>query len=153
MAASFNYSAWVVRFPEFSGVIEGEAAGYFEFASKVFFDNMGWPGSLPQASLLLDLLTAHIAWLSAMRDSDGKPSSSGTNMAPATVGRVNSASEGSVSVQTEYDVGSGVSPSQAWFIQTRYGAMFWQATANLRSATYIPRQTPLPTSAIRPWRG
>ncbi|MBS0990103.1 DUF4054 domain-containing protein, partial [Acetobacter okinawensis] len=57
------------------------------------------------------------------------------------VGRVASASRGSVSVTTDY-----AHPSErvAWFAQTPYGAAFWAATRGLRQARYIPGgpQTP-----------
>lgn len=152
MAVSFDYSQWVTSFPELSAINSGEAAEYFAQASELFFNNQGWPGSLPQAPRLLNLLTAHIAWLFAMRDENGVPTSGGLNPPPSIVGRISNASEGSVSVQAEYDVGSGASPSQAWFLQSRYGAMYWQATASLRQMTYIGRQTPLPSAGGRFFR-
>ena len=152
MAVAFDYAKWTTSFPELSGIVEGEAAEYFAQASELFFNNLGWPGSLPQAARLLNLLTAHIAWLFAARDESGRPVTGGTQDPPALVGRITNASEGSVSVQAEWQAGSNASPSQAWFLQSRYGGMYWQATAALRTAIYIPRQTPLPVSAIYPYR-
>ena len=68
----------------------------------------------------------------APRDAAGIPAATGAP-APAIVGRISSASEGSVSVSSEYkDSGS---PSEAFFTQTKYGAMFWQATAQLEELT------------------
>lgn len=64
-------------------------------------------------------------------------SSSGGQIRP--VGRVNTASEGSVSAGFDYtpaEPGSG-----AWFNQSQYGAAFWQATANLRGMRYSARPT------------
>lgn len=152
MAVTFDYSAWITSFPEMALISEPEASEYFEQATLIM-SNYGWPSDLPQAQRLFNLLTAHVAWLFAMRNDSGVPMTGGTQPPPAIVGRINSVSEGSVSVQAEYDTGNGGSPSQAWFLQSRYGAMFWQAITALRQFRYIPRQTPLPVSAIFPLRG
>ena len=61
------------------------------------------------------------------------------------VGRVASASEGSVSVSLEY--ASSTSVNQAWFFQTPYGAQFWQATAAYRQMRYV---APMPRN-FNPW--
>lgn len=132
---TFNYQTWLARYPEFSGVPEPLAQEYFNEAS-LYFANFGWTASLPQAPTLLNMLTAHIAQLNAPLG--GQPS-------PQTVGRVASAGEGSVNVSLEYQ-GSG-SPSQAWFISTKYGAAFWQAVVNLRSARYVRTPFPPPQAA------
>ena len=51
------------------------------------------------------------------------------------VGRINNATEGSVTVGT--DMGQ-VPFTAAWFLQTKYGAAFWQATAPFRTMQYVP---------------
>jgi hypothetical protein len=76
-------------------------------------------------SMLLNMLTAHIAALNAVIN--GQASSS-------IVGRVTSASEGSVSVSADYQAPG----SAAWFAQTKYGAAYWQATSAYRSFRYLP---------------
>lgn len=128
-SVTFNYQTWLLRYPEFSGVPEELAAEYFAEAG-LYLDNCGWTGALPIAPRLLNMLTAHIAQLNAPLD--GEPS-------PQVVGRVSNAAEGSVNVALAYD-GSG-SPSEAWFTQTKYGAAFWQATAQFRTARYSARPT------------
>lgn len=128
----FNYQTWVLRFPEFKGVPEALAQEYFDEAG-LFYANCGWTGALPQARMLLNLLTAHIAALNAPLG--GKPSSS-------VVGRVSSAHQGSVSVQTDAGDANASSPSQWWFMQTKYGAEFWQATIQFRSGRYVPPPWP-----------
>jgi hypothetical protein len=85
-------------------------------------------------SVLLNMLTAHIAALNS-------PGASGV------VGRVSSASEGSVSVSAEL----AVPGSAAWFAQTRYGIAFWQATAQYRTATYRPPAYPSRFAFGRRW--
>ncbi|MFT9046701.1 DUF4054 domain-containing protein [Acetobacter orientalis] len=54
---------------------------------------------------------------------------------PVLVGRITTARMGSLSVQA--DVGP-VAGSQAWWLQTPYGAAFWAATTSLRIALYVP---------------
>lgn len=136
MGATFDYNLWTQTFPEMANVSSAQATMYFSFA-QLYYDNGGWPGTLPQAQSLLNLLTAHIAFLFSPRDSLGNPSSTGQVPPPAIVGRISSASEGSVSVQADYDSNAG-SPSQAWYAQTRYGAAYWAAVAQFRTAFYSP---------------
>lgn len=141
----FDYAAWVQAFPVFANVNEAQAQIYFNFAT-LYFANCGWTASLPQAPSLLNLLTAHIAWLWAPRDANGNPSSSGTFPAPSIVGRIASATEGSVTVQAEYDGNAG-SPSAQWYNQTVYGAAYWAATVQFRSARYVRTPFPPPQAA------
>lgn len=76
--------------------------------------------------LLLGLLVAHIAALTY--GENGQPPR-------GIVGHVNHAQEGSVSV----GAGVGVmATGQAYYMQTQYGAMYWQATARYRTMRYIP---------------
>lgn len=145
----FNYQVWVARYPEFANISEPLAQSYFDEAG-LYFANCGWQASLPQAPTLLNMLTAHIAWLYAPRDANGNPASTGTALAPSIVGRINSASEGSVSVGSELkDSGS---PSEAFFSQTKYGLSFWQATAQFRQARYVAHPTVVLNGAF-PSRG
>src|SRR6201999_4036529 len=75
---------------------------------------------------LLSLLTAHIT---ALKDgSNGQPP-------PGIVGRVDKATEGSVSVSA--DMGT-MAYGQAYYMQTQWGALYWQATARYRTMRYIP---------------
>lgn len=133
----FNYEVWVGRYPEFSAISQPLAQAYFDEAD-LYFANCGWRAALRNAPTLLNMLTAHIAWLYSPRDGAGNPSSSGQAASPLT-GRISSASEGSVSVSTELT--SSGSPSEAFFTQTKYGFSFWQATQQFRTARYSPRPT------------
>ena len=58
----------------------------------------------------------------------------GTPNAP--VGRLASATEGTVTVSYDYPV-TPANPSMAWYAQTKYGAMYWTATVRYRSARYF----------------
>lgn len=74
----------------------------------------------------LYLLTAHIAQL------EGANSPGGVGSTAGQVGRVSSATEGSVTAQMAMQ---GTANS-AWYQQTQYGAIYWQATAKFRSLRY-----------------
>ncbi|GGN49370.1 hypothetical protein GCM10011349_19940 [Novosphingobium indicum] len=137
--AEFNYSAWTTRYPEFGAVDEALAALFFAEAGLYLDNTDASPVSdVNLRAMLLNMLTAHIAVLSGALEPDGKPS--------GMVGRVNSATEGGVSI----GIDSGMQPGTApWFQQTSYGLSFWQATKNLRSASYVAA----PARVTEPWAG
>ena len=137
MAVTFNYDTWIQTFPEFVGVDQPQALMYFDLAT-LYFANCGWTACLPQAPTLLNLLTAHITQLLAPQ-CNGNASSTGNQPNSSLVGRISNASEGSVSVGVELNP-SG-SPSESFFTQTKYGLLFWPATAQFRTGRYIARPT------------
>ncbi len=123
----FDPVAFGARYPEFTGVATPTLQLYFNEAT-IYLNNTdsspvtdGTPGGL--RAMLLNMLTAHIAALN---------SGVNGNAAPNTVGRVDSATQGSVSAHIEFQVPG----TAAWFAQTKYGAAFWQATASYRSFQY-----------------
>lgn len=131
----FNYAQWVRLFPELAYVTDETAAMYFDFATTAHRNDVGGPVCDAAMQLrLLNLVTAHIAALLAGNCANGG------QPANPLVGRINSASEGSVSVQADY---GEVSASEAWWVQTRYGAMYWNLTKVFRLATSVigPRRT------------
>ena len=75
--------------------------------------------------MLLGMVTAHIAALNAPLS--GHPAST-------LVGRISSATEGSVTVATQNDYPPGTAQ---WWQQTKYGAAFWAASAQFRTARYV----------------
>jgi hypothetical protein len=136
--AVFNYAAWSTRYREFVGAVDASMAALYFAEAGLYLDNTD--GSIVQdvgvRLLLLNMLTAHIAALAGALEPGGVPS--------GLVGRVSSASEGSVSVSTE----TGLMPGTAvWFQQTSYGLSFWQASKPYRSARYIGAQT----RNLEPW--
>lgn len=139
---SFDYNAWTGMFPEFTAVNTSQATGFFNRATKIFRNDGGGPVcDAAEQSDLLNLLTAHIAWLNAFRDASGMPSSTGTIPPSPIVGRINSASQGSVSLGADMGDATAGSPSQPWYMQSRYGAEFWAATAGYRTAQYAAQPT------------
>ncbi len=129
ISVGFDYQAWRARYPEFNDTVPQDMAQQFFNEATLYHRNDGsGPVAKPLAqSIYLNMLTAHIAQLYV-----------GTNAEPASslVGVVNSASEGSVSVGVELDANG--SPTQAWFMQTKYGASYWAATTAYRSMRYMP---------------
>jgi hypothetical protein len=124
--ATFDYDAWLALYPEFSNVTEDQADLSFDLATLFLRNDGTGPVCAVSAQLsLLNMLTAHIAFIGY-----GDSKSGG---ATGLVGRISGATEGSVSVQTENQYPPG---SAQWFQQTKYGAMFWQATAAFRTFRY-----------------
>lgn len=126
---AFDYDAWALRYPEFNATVTAPVANAYFQEAQLYCDNNDHSiiCNLDERAVLLNMVTAHIAQINA-----------GSNSQPASplVGRINNASEGSVSVQAEYaDVTSGL---MAWFLQTKYGASFWTATAKYRMGRYFP---------------
>lgn len=129
LIAPFKYTDWVQLFPMFQTVSEAQ----INFALPLAYGY--WPndGSSPATTMeiqtsLLYLMVAHIAQL--MYGINGQPPS-------GMVGRISSAGEGSVNVATEWPT----NPDNAWFLQTQFGAMFWQATLPYRLMHYVPGRT------------
>ena len=125
--ATFDFAKWQASYPEFSGVTSGQAAAFFDQATIYLANDGSGPVSDAGKQLtLLNMLVAHIAALSVNADGTPKPPSS-------PVGRISSASEGSVSAQ--FDMGT-TPGTAAWYQQTRYGAAFYAATAQYRTMRY-----------------
>jgi len=130
VVVAFNYSTWAALFPEFSTTVSApQAQVLFDVVTATLQRNDGG-GPISKAatqSTLLNYAVAHLAFLY-----------NGTNTQPAAqlVGRINSATEGSISVQADY--GANVSQSQAFWITSKYGAMWWAATNQYRRMRYFP---------------
>lgn len=121
--ATFDYALWSARYPALAATVaQPLAQAYFDEAG-LYLDNTDTSPvtDLVERGRLLNMLAAHIATLEA-RASSG------------VVGRVSSATEGSVTVASELDVPG----SAAWYGQTAYGLSYWQATKRYRSFMYVP---------------
>lgn len=123
---AFDLASFRARYPEFSSVPDPLMSAYFAEATIYLNNTDSSPvTNLPVRSLLLNMLTAHVAALNSGIDN---------TQASPLVGRISQATEGSVSVSAEMGPPSGTS---AWFMQTKYGASFWQASLPYRSFRYI----------------
>lgn len=130
----FDYQAWIARYRELSLVSEPAAQGYFDEAC-IYWNNIGGsPVSRPQTqSLLLNMLTAHIAAIYSQAQGDPLPGAAKDANVPP--GAIASASEGSVSASFKNEYPPGTSQ---WYQQTKYGSSFWAATTVYRRFRYMP---------------
>lgn len=120
--AIFVYADWAALYPEFSNVTQAQATSQFALAGLYLRnDGTGLVCDPTLQTYLMYLVVAHLCFL-AYGDNTG---SGGSQL----VGRISGATQGSVSVQTDLPS----TPSQAWFVQSKYGFQFWQATAAFRS--------------------
>lgn len=126
--AVFNATTFKARYPEFATVANDFLGALFVEAGLYLSNKDNSPvQDVTRRTVLLNMLTAHIAMLGGALSA---------NSAPQPVGRISSATEGSVSASFD----SGAVPGSAeWYSQTQYGAAFYKATASLRGMRYAPR--------------
>jgi len=129
--AVFNLANFQARYPEFSAASPTVLGVLFTEAGLYLSNTDCSPvQDITRRGVLLNMLTAHIAFIGGLLNADGQP---------RPVGRVSQAGEGTVSASFE-----GVPPTPgtgAWFQQSQYGAAFWQATTGVRGMRYSPRPT------------
>ena len=128
-AVVFDPTAFKARYPEFAAVADATLTACFNDAGLYLSNADNSPvQNITRRALLLNMLTAHIAFIGGKLAADGMP---------RPVGRLSQAGEGSVSAAFE-----GPPPGSAqWFQQSQYGASFWAATSSLRGFRYIPCPT------------
>lgn len=151
---TFVYADFIAQYPQFTSVTEPQLTGYFDQATILCGNNtcnpaiggMGSTWGTKTLTTLLYLLTAHIAWLLSPKDANGNPSSSGGASGGSLVGRIDQATEGSISVHASMGDDTAGSPSQPWYMQTQWGATYWAMTAGMRTAQYVAD----PTVVIQP---
>lgn len=123
----FEPATFKAAFPEFATVGDPALVMNFDFATLQLNNGCGSRVcNAVEREKLLNLLTAHITQL--RNGTGGQPAS-------GLVGVLTKATEGSVSVGSE--VGTLVY-GQAYYAQTQWGWMYWQATAKYRTAFYVP---------------
>lgn len=139
----FDPAAFKLAFPAYDTFTDEQLDAYF-LVSELIIDNTDAsivpydPAVIPailERKILLDLLVAHQSEMFTRGN--------------GAVGRTNSGSEGSVSFSFDM-VTSG---SNQWFLQTQWGATFWQATAKYRTARLycgLPKRSPF--NGINRWR-
>lgn len=128
----FVPSDFRTAFPAFATLSDAALNGNFAFATSFLDNSLSSPvQDVNIRAQLLNLLVAHISAL--LNGVNGQPSN-------GAVGRIAEASEGSVSARLEYS--SSVSQSQAFFIQTQWGAMYWQMTSACRAMRYVTPCSP-----------
>lgn len=121
-------------FPEFADVPDARLTVLFGIIGATILDNTGASvvTDVTMRESLMFLLLAHMLTLYGTGPLAGAP---GAGTGPfGAVGRVSSATEGSVSSSMEYH--AAASATEAWFSQTQYGAMYWAMTVSFRSFRY-----------------
>jgi len=146
----FSSAEFVALYAEFTGIPSGTQQLAFNDATLLLDNSCG--SMIQDANrrmALLYTLTAHCLFLE-----NGSNDGAG-NVVPApganVVGRLASAAEGTVSAGLEFNADGG--PSQAYFIQTKYGAKFWQQTAPYRTMQYVGAPACGPNGPGFPWAG
>lgn len=106
----------------------------FFYEAELLFNNTSKScvKDLKKRKVLLYMIVAHLATLQSQVDAGN-----------TLVGRLSSASEGSVSVSSEYGT---LGSSEKWWAQTPYGAKFWQMTAIFRTSLYVVTNFPMPVN-------
>lgn len=126
----FDAAEFRALYPSISAT-DPQLEDYFAMAES-FLDNTKCSvvKDLGRRKRMLYLLVAHIATITGMAET-GNP----------VVGRISSASEGSVSVSLDYGT---MGNNERWYLQTPWGAMYWQLTKKYRSAVYRLGIAPMP---------
>ena len=138
VAVAYTYAQWIAAYPVFTATVSDAAftASVYPLAQQYCVNDGSGPVSTSDIqTTLLGLMCSHVAQLLY---------GSG-NGAAQLVGRINSATEGSVSVQA--DMPPATNATQAWLNQTQYGAAFWAATAQYRTMRYRAG----PRRIMNPW--
>lgn len=133
-AVVFDPVAFTTRYPQFANVDAALLQAFFDEAAALYLNNSARSivRDLGERSILLNMIVAHLGTLSGVLTPAGQGSTA------TQVGRVSSASEGSVSASM--DMGQQ-SKGAAFWMQTQYGAAYWQATAAYRTMRYVlPRR-------------
>lgn len=125
---SFDYPTWETQYPMFSATVDADAAAFAFSLAELVCDNTDTSivTKEDQRQKLLYMATAHICQIYY-----------GSSLQPVSplVGRVSGATEGSVTIQTDYGQQSA---SAAWWNQTKWGALFWAATNMFRRGFCVP---------------
>lgn len=141
---TFDPTAFKASYPEFNTapnvVSDARATLMFTTAEQSILDNTdGSPVmDVNYRTQLFYMLVAHMLLLLGTSDTPM------LNNAPP--GRISTATQGTVTSGFEYIIPQG-SAMAAWFLQTKYGALFWTATARFRSVRiYANGQSGIGTS-------
>lgn len=124
---TFNYQNWALLFPQFNTVpVPTFNTVVLPLVQSYCRNDGSGPVNDPALQLnLMNLMAAHITQLFFGANGAG---------ASPLVGRIASAGEGSVNVSVDMPS----TPANSWYMQTPYGAAYWQLMAPFRSFVYMP---------------
>lgn len=128
----FNEAGFLLRYPQFTAYATanpGALQGRFDEVTMLYINNTltSVVRDTTERAMLINMAIAHTLQLDGVLTATGQGSTAGQ------VGRVSSASEGSVSASL--DMGT-TSAAAAWWLQTSYGASYWNGTAKYRTVRY-----------------
>lgn len=129
----FDPVAFKLAFPEFADVPDARLTALFGLIGATILDNTDASIviDITQRAAMLDLVLAHMLTLF------GTTVAGSAGAGPSgVVGRLSSATEGTVSSSFEMNVPA--SAGSAWWNQTQYGALYWVLMAPFRSFRYVP---------------
>jgi hypothetical protein len=123
-AVVFDPAGWIAAYPQF-GISTVQAQAIFDNTATLMLNNTDASiiTDIPTRTKLFNLLVAHIAQLQYGADGSGPV---------GFVGRLTSASEGSVSI----GIDASGTPDAAWYMQTPFGFSYWTATTRYRRMRY-----------------
>ena len=126
---TFNLGAFLIRYPIFNAynaANPGALQSAFD-EGTLYLDNSSCSivCNLTERAILLNMLTAHIAFIGGALSADGQT---------RPVGRVSDGAEGSVSAS--FDMNPATPGTGPWYQQSQYGASYWAATSKYRSMHY-----------------
>lgn len=134
----FDPAAFKLAYPQFAKFTNEQLTNFFEEVENTIVDNTESSCfSLKDRKKWFYLLVAHNAELQN-RINDGNS---------GLVGRISSATQGSVSISTDYSMGSGA--LEQWLKQTPYGAKFYAFTAPYRTALWVAATAPMPVKRTK----
>lgn len=134
----FDPVAFKLAYPQFAKFTNEQLIQFFEEVENSVVDNTESSCfSLANRKKWFYLLVAHNAELQNRIDSGNT----------GLVGRISSATEGSVSITTDYNMGDGALGQ--WLNQTPYGAKFFALTTAWRSALWVAATKPMPVKRTK----
>lgn len=132
---AFDPTEFKQLYPQFASYTDDQLNWFFEMVENDVLDNSETACiSLSTRRKLFYLLVAHKAEL------QNRINSGNTGL----VGRINSATEGSVSIGTDY-LSSPTALAQ-WLNQTPYGAEYYALTQKYRTALWVVATKPMPVN-------
>lgn len=129
---TITYAQWIAAYPMFGATVNEVQYDtvVYPYAQQLCRNDWASPvTSDAQLTQLLSVLMAHIAQL--LFGSTGIPANTGL------VGRISSATEGSVNVATEFPM----TQAGAWYNQTQWGALYWTMIKPFRLGAYRSKIT------------
>ena len=132
----FNPAHFKGIYPQFAGISDTQLEWFFKKSEQILDNSENSCIDEDTRLIWFYLLVAHYAQLQTQIQSGN-----------SAVGRISSATEGSVSVSLDYPT-SAVG-REKWFNQTPHGAEYWMMTAPYRTGLYVVTNVAMPVDRSR----